>query len=108
MITSKCRAKDPSTCSFHGAILKMDAALEAKDFVAYDEARRQAEANRLVDDRKRFFGKGKSSVSQENLRERNFVLTDHGVRSRLAAKIEIEKGKLKRINEQLDAGKTTK
>lgn len=46
--SSDCRAKDPSTCRFHGAVLRMEKAIAANDIESYIEAR--DEVDRLKQD----------------------------------------------------------
>lgn len=41
--TSECKAKDPSTCPYHGAEQRMDAAAARGDFAAYEAARTELE-----------------------------------------------------------------
>lgn len=43
--SSDCKAKDPSTCPYHGALKRMEQALEAKDTNAYLKAYGEAQAN---------------------------------------------------------------
>ena len=39
-----CRAKDPKTCPYHGAVIRMEAAAASNDLDAYFTARQQVEA----------------------------------------------------------------
>ncbi len=62
MVTiNKCRAKDPSTCPYHGAILRADAAVVSGDFDAYDVAMRDVVGNSIP---KHWKNAGNSGLSE--------------------------------------------
>ena len=42
-LTGGCRAKNPSTCPYHGAVLRAETALKKGDTEGYFEARKEAD-----------------------------------------------------------------
>lgn len=61
--SSDCKAKDPRTCRYHGAVLRMEEAYGKQDFAAYVAARN--EVDRLKKDPTNdFFQAGRKSSSQ--------------------------------------------
>lgn len=73
-VIKTCRAKDPSTCRYHGAVIKMAAAIKENNPQKYLEAKAEAEKYLEVEERRGWFKKKPTTVNEEEKMYREKIL----------------------------------